>query len=306
MNLKNFTSALILSCALFTSLHAQKLLVTKGLLLDLNANKGIEVEDGNRIKAWKNQVPGSAADIFVKQDKGRDRKLRGKKAPIGVGTGRPTLKKNVTAIGGHQTVIFKEQELVNHQEDVFDHLTQGSGYTWFSVMCVYKQVRGKKDVNSFFGNLKNGAPYAGFWGNLMDDNRVWLGTRTGKDFGLKLVNGKKPLWHPELNPQVISKKPLIEKKYYLIMGRMAAGQGSVDIELFINSTSPVDTKQVPIDPKANPSKMAIGQERDAINHPGAESFHGEIARLMIYERPLTDEELKKVAQHLKSKYHITE
>ena len=47
---------------------------------------------------------------------------------------------------------------------------------------------------------------------------------------------------------------------------------------------------VPVNPKANPSKMAVGQERDATNHPGKESFHGEIARFLIFERPLSDKE----------------
>ena len=288
----------------FASALAQESLIKEGLLLDLNANKDVQLEDGNRVVSWKNQVKGNAVDVFVKQDEGRDKKLRGKL--LGAGSGRPTLKKNVEAIGGNSTLIFEEQELVNHQEDAFDHLVNGSGYTWFSVMCVYEQVKGKKDVNSFFGNLTNGKPYAGLWGNLMDDNRVWLGTRTGADFGLKRKKGESRLWQSELNPQVISSKPLEEKKYYLIMGRMGAGKKTVDLELFVNSTTSVDKKQVPVTGDSNPSKMAIGQERDATNHPGVESFHGEITRLLVYERPLSNDELSAVANVLKEKYLIKE
>lgn len=88
------------------------------------------------------------------------------------------------------------------------------------------------------------------------------------------------------------------------MGRMGAGTKMVDLELFVNSPTPVDKKQLPIDPKANPSKMAVGQERDATNHPGWESFHGEISRLLIFERPLTDEELTTTASFLKTTYKI--
>jgi len=240
----------------------------------------------------------------VKQDEGRGKKV--KKKMLGVGSGRPTLKKNVKSLGGNSTLVFKEQELVNHQEDAFDHMTQGSGYTWLSVMCAYDQVKGKPDVNSFFGNLTNGKPYAGFWGNLMDDNRVWMGTRTGKDFGRKPKKGESVLWHKELNPQVISEEPLKVKTYYLVMGRMGAGTEIVDLELFVNSTKPVDKKSVPIATDTNPSKMAIGQERDATNHPGWESFHGEISRFLIFERPITDEELNKIATHLKKQYLIKE
>lgn len=295
---------LALFCASVATAYAQDTLNKEGLLLDLNANKEVEVEDGNRVSAWKNQVKGNVVDVFVKQDEGRGMKVKGKMLELG--SGRPTLKKDVEAIGGNSTLIFEEQELVNHQEDAFDHLVNGSGYTWFSVMCVYEQTKGKPDVNSFFGNLTNGKPYAGLWGNLLDDNRAWMGTRTGADFGIKRKKGQSPLWHETLNPQVITSKPLEEKKYYLIMGRMGAGKKTVDLELFVNSTTPVDKKQIPIKGDSNPSKMAVGQERDATNHPGFESFHGELSRLLIYERPLSDDELAAVVTILKKKYLIKE
>ena len=184
-------------------------------------------------------------------------------------------------------------------EDAFDHMLTGSGHTWFSVMSVTKQRKGKKDVNSFFGNLKNGPKYEGFWGNLMDDNRVWMGSRNGK------ATGKKPkLWDEKENPLVATEKPIEQDRYYLVIGRMGAGQGVVDLELFINSATPVDRKQVPVNPDANPSKMAVGQERDAINHPGKESFDGSIARFLIYERPLSDGELNRTIKFLSNLYSI--
>ena len=184
-------------------------------------------------------------------------------------------------------------------EDAFDHMVTGSGYTWFSVMSVGKQNVGKKDVNSFFGNLRNGKPYEGFWGNLMDDNRVWMGTRNGI-----LRKGKPTLWDEELNPCVATEKPIATNKYHLVMGRMGAGQNTVDLELFINTSTPADRESVPVNSKANPSKMAVGQERDATNHPGKESFHGEITRFLIYERPLSDKELSQMIKHLTDRYKI--
>ncbi|MGJ8639211.1 MAG: hypothetical protein ACSHYA_07430 [Opitutaceae bacterium] len=268
---------------------APSLPVSDGLFLDLDANLDVGIEDGNRVHSWGNQVRGNAADSFVKQDKGR--KV--------AGSGRPTWKPDVAAIGGHHTLIFEEQELINAAEDAFDHLVTGSGYTWFSVMCVYPQHIGKKDVNSFFGNLRNGPPYEGFWGNLMDDNRVWMGTRNG----LK-SKGKPRLWDEKLNPLVATLDPIETNRYYVIAGRMGAGQKRVDLELFVNSLTPVDSKSVPVNPKANPSKMAIGQERDATNHPGKESFHGEIARFLVYERPLENAELAQVIEYLCERYHL--
>lgn len=274
-----------------------KLPVVEGLVLDLNANKEVEVEDGDRVVAWYNQVKKNEARAFVKRDKGR-------KIP---GSGRPTLKTEVEVIGGNNTVIFKEQELVNHNEDAFDHIVRGEGYTWLSVMCVYTQHKGKKDVNSFFGNLRNGPPYEGLWGNLMDDNSVWIGTRNGyatERLMAKSGKGTKGLWHEEQNPCVWNHKPLVENKYYLVMGRMGKGVEVVNLDLFINGVQPADSKSVPVNTNANPSKMVIGQERDAINHPGAESFHGEIARFLIYERPLSNNELQLMATFLKKTYLI--
>ena len=263
--------------------------VRAGLILDLNADKGVDLEDGNRVKAWRNQVQGNAAGVFVKRDKGR-------KAP---GSGRPTLKKDVQQIGGHQTLVFKRQELINMDEDVFDHLLTGSGYTWFSVMSIGKQAKGKKDVNSFFGNLKNSSNYEGIWGCIADDNRPWMGSR-----GWPRVNpGKQALWNAK-NPKVIAPKPLTLNKYYVVMGRMGSGQGSVDLDLFVNSATAVASRKVPVNPKANSSLMAIGQERDATNHPGHESFIGEITRFLIFDRPLSDKELSDMSLHLMTRYKI--
>ena len=84
---------------------------------------------------------------------------------------------------------------------------------------------------------------------------------------------------------------------------MAAGTGTVKLELFTHSAKPVATGEIPVVATANPSKMAIGQERDAIEHPGHESFDGEIARFLIWERPLTDAELAATIATLQ-KYYI--
>ena len=40
--------------------------------------------------------------------------------------------------------------------------------------------------------------------------------------------------------------------------------------------------------------MAIGTERNAINHQGKESFDGELARLLMYETALDRQEMQEV------------
>ena len=270
--------------ALLLGAAAHGAIIDRGLILDLDADKAVEVEEVDRVVKWTNQVASFSARDFVKRDEGRAQP----------GSGRPTLKKSVTALGGHNTIVFRRQELVNHHEDAFDHLLTGSGYTWLAVMCVYEQVVQLKDVNSFFGNLRNGGNYEGIWGNLTDDNRVWIGSRNGITFGR---------WDDN-NPMVTASKPLKDRRYYVIAGRMGAGTGTVQIEVFINDPQPVATAPFPVNPAANASKMAIGQERDATNHPGKESFDGEITRFLIYERPLSETELKQTLTHLKKRYSI--
>jgi len=256
-----------------------------GLILDLNADKGVIVEDDDRIVKWANQVTTFAARDFVKQDEGRKE----------AGSGRPSWKRSVAEIGGHNTVVFQRQELLNQDEDAFDHLLTGSGYTWFGVLCVHQQTVQLQDVNSFFGNLRNGGNYEGIWGNVTDDNRVWIGSRNGVTFGRWDTN----------NPMVIAPEPLEQHKYYVVGGRMGAGTDEVRIELFVNMPQPVAGALFPVNPQANSSKLAFGQERDAVNHPGVESFDGELARFLIYERPLTEKEMEQTLNYLKNAYSIS-
>jgi len=257
--------------------------IRKGLILDLNADHGIKTANG-RITSWENQADFKAKAFIATRDASHKK-----------GTGHPMLKEKMAAIGGHNTVVFKRQELINFNENAFDHLITGSGHTWFAVMSVYAQVSGLKDVNSFFGNLKNGGKYEGFWAGLKDDNTLWIGSRNGITFGR---------WDQN-NPQLLGPR-LKENRYYVIAGRMGAGTGKVTIELFVNGTQPVASMPFPVNPNANSSKMAIGQERDATNHPGHESFDGELARLLMWERPLSNREFETVLSWLKKTYNVKE
>jgi len=255
----------------------------EGLLLDLDASKGLTLEEGNRVAAWENQVPGAKAKLFVKQDEGRKEK----------GGGRPSLRAAAPELGGKPSLVFRRQELVCMDEDTFDGITTGKGHTWLAVLAVFPQQDGLKDVNSFFGNLRNGGKYEGVWGCVNDDNTLWYGVRNGLTFGRFDKN----------NPQLLG--PVLETgKFHVIGGRMAAGTGMVKIELFANGDKPVATGEAPVEAASNPSKMTVGQERDAIEHPGHESFDGEIARFLIWERPLTDKELADAIISLISAYEI--
>ncbi|HJM62527.1 MAG: hypothetical protein QF405_05310 [Roseibacillus sp.] len=256
-----------------------------GLLLDLDADRDVTRENGNHVSKWVNQAPGAPAGAldFVKRDQGR--KI--------AGSGRPVLKEKVKALKGHSALVFRQGELVNMDEDAFDGLTTGRGFTWFCVLSVYPQRVGVKDVNSFFGNLRNGHKYEGLWANLKDDNTLWTGGRNGITFGRFDQN----------NPLIPGLK-LETGRYYLVASRMAAGTGRQTIELFVNTPRAVGSGPFPVNPGANPSRLAVGQERDAIQHPGHESFDGEIARLLIYEGALGEEQLATMFAFLKESYGL--
>lgn len=261
-------------------LHAEP--PAAGLLVDLDASKGVEIEDGNRVSRWVSDLSGKRFE-FIKRDEGR-------KEP---GSGRPTLRRTVDPLGGKPALEFLQQELVCLDEDAFDSLTTGKGHTWAAVVAFRSQRVGVKDVNSFFGNLRNGEKYEGFWGCVTDDNRPWYGVRNGLTFGRFDVNNPQ-LLAPFLDPAV----------FHLLIGRMQAGVGDVKLELFVNAATPVAVSTITVRPEANPSRLAIGQERDAVNHPGYESFDGDIARFLVWERPLDDSEVANVVSSLRKLYLV--
>jgi hypothetical protein len=192
---------------------------------------------------------------------------------------------------------FISQELINRDEKIFDTLTTGKGYTWLTVISPYTQITPAtvpQDINIFFGNLKNGANYEGFWGAFDDNNKVWCGSRNGNSFGR---------WNAD-NPKIYG--PILTKnQYYIVAGRMGRGVGKVAIEIFVNQTIAESKGIFPVNRLADPSQMAIGTERNALEHPGGESFEGEIARFLMYDRPLSELELAQAFQTLKQTYFQT-
>lgn len=252
-------------------------------VLDLDADRGVTVEADGKVSAWQNQVEDFAARDFVFRDEGRNEK----------GSGKPVLSGERAELAGHKSMIFRQQELVCMHADAFDSLSTGGGCTWIAVISFFHQRVGEPGVNSFFGNLRNGGNYEGIWGNVDDDNRLWWGARNGLSFGR----------FDENNPK-ISGPVMKEGEFCLIAGRMSAGTEKAKLEFFVNNATAIASGEIPVNPKANPEQMAIGQERDAINHPGRESFDGEIARFLIYDKPLDGAALAKQMEYLLKHYKI--
>jgi len=267
--------------------------VRSGLILDLDASKGVDVDENGLVNRWTNQVTDFPAQHFKPNDYG----IR-LKAP---GSGRPKRLPSEPGLGGKPSIEFLEDELINDKEDAFDHLLTGSGYTWFAVVRPSPAAESSeqtefglhrlKDVNAFLGNLRNDGNYEGLWGCLDDDLTFWCGSRSGKTFGR----------FDENNPKLSGPK-LKADKYYVLAARMKSGMETVPLEIFVDEAIAKNKVDFPVFAEANPSRMAIGTERDATNHPGSESFDGAIARILVYERPLSDAEFVKSMSHLKREY----
>jgi len=187
-----------------------------GLLVDLDPAKDVTLDAQGRVTAWKSQAGPAEAREFVGQPKGRTEPT----------SGLPSVVKEPRA-----ALSFRQQELVCHDEAAFDGLIRGSGCTWVAVIKVYPQRVGLKDVNSFFGNLRNGQKYEGLWGCLDDDNTVWWGARNGITFGRFDVN----------NPKIVGPK-LEEGRFHFLAGRMGAGQTEAKLEFFVNDLKPRNSR----------------------------------------------------------------
>lgn len=261
------------------------------LRLDLDAARGVQQDAEGRVLCWSNQVADSAARDFVPNDLGRE-------VP---GSGVPSYR-SADDDCSFPAVRFERQELINADEDAFDSLIHGSGHTWYAVLCVDEQLSSAKNTHAFFGNLRNthavdggtGGSFEGFWGVVMDDRSIYAGVRNGVEFERRSPN----------NPEVVSQTKLEKQRFYVVAGRMGAGSGTVPVEVFVNQAAAENSASVVVNPQADSSKMAIGQERDATNHPGAESFDGELARLLIYATAHSAAEMEAVFSQLIESYAI--
>lgn len=288
------------SIALLPSSGYSQDLNQNDLVLDLNADAGLTLEDGSMVTKWANQAPNPKAVEFIATEEGRTQTIITQTEP---GTGRPTLKKNTSEINGHNSLVFREDELINDNDEAFHGMMTGKGYTWFAVIKPYKQG-GPGKINSgypnaFFGCLRNTAnpqleegQYAGFWGSFYPDGRVYMGSRNG--LSVKVRDGVN-------TPEVAAPPPAVNE-WHIIMGRQGSGQGIVKLELFVNDpVDAVNSHDYPVG-DVEPSRMAIGTERNAINHQGKESFDGELARLLMFETALDQQEMEEVYDHLRMMY----
>lgn len=282
------------------------------LVLDLDAEKDVVKDQSNRVLSWKNQRTFKGVDYFVEQDALRNeivanpsRKKWWYQAPrdehgvkddtVPTASGKPLLIENIPELNGHSAIEFRHDELQNDDADAFDGFHTTQGYTWFVVIKVeadqlHDTTSQKGTPNAFFGTIQSsgdpdfeGKYFSGFWGGVWEDYRIWGGSRNG--LSMKGVALDTPRVGGDVN-----------HGWNIIAFRQGAGQDgdTVKLELFVNDMGTVansmDYKISTL--QAGCGALTIGQERNAKNHMGTEAFRGQMARFLIYKKPLSSSEMK--------------
>ncbi|MCB1124567.1 MAG: hypothetical protein KJT03_23645, partial [Verrucomicrobiae bacterium] len=249
-----------------------------GLLCDLDAGQGVHKDASELVFRWENMAvpPTHPGRNFV------ERVYSNRPSP----EGRPRFRSANKDLNGKPSLIFRGKpadgshlgdDLINMDgPDVYDHLTQGSGYTWVAVVKAYEQFSplrgyGGQDVNIFFGNLRNAGgdtcDWCGFWGGISSDpeydHYFWAGSRGDDDF--TGFTGKSGHYRADGTPHVFGKP--MKNQWRIVAARMGSGTGRVEIEVFMDTdVKPINTAPffVESDPSlTNPDIMAVGTERDA-------------------------------------------
>ncbi|MCF7674780.1 MAG: hypothetical protein K9M97_05510, partial [Akkermansiaceae bacterium] len=193
--------------------------------------------------------------------------------------GTPTL---VAGPNGHHAVrIGQGVKLVGDDPAAFDSLANGGGYTWFIVIDAGTQDQPTN--NRVFGTLRNASPWPGVMACVGSNNLASTNTRSdGGDqwsFGTTDVSSG---WH-------------------IVAGRLGAGTGTVSQALYTDGGVPEHIISSTISPGADSGALTVGAERTG----GAEYFDGDVARILIYQRPLSDDELNDTGYALATAYGIT-
>src|SRR5690606_38498059 len=89
--------------------------------------------------------------------------------------------------------------------------------------------------------------------------------------------------------------------FHILMGRLAAGTGTPLAEVFVDSPIAEASGNPAIAALTDAGALTVGAERVG----GGEYWEGQIARILIYNRPLTLGELNQTGYALASQYAIS-
>lgn len=193
----------------------------------------------------------------------------------GGGAGNPTLQ--VGAINGNNAVRFSNNSrLIGDDASLFDSNINGSGYTWIAVVDAGNNTTANQ--NRIFGTLINAGPFSGQTADV-ENNKVASHNRFGGGVSMGATD--------------------VDAGFFIAGGRLGAGLGSQIAEVFMNSTTADGSSNVNVG-VSDAGAISIGSERTG----GTEFFDGDIARILIWNRAISDEELNEAGFQLARTYGL--
>lgn len=216
----------------------------------------------------------SDVTVWVNQitNQGEDRVVK----PGGVGA----IELVQNAINGHAALDFNNNaRLEGDDTSAFADLTNQAGLTWF-VVVEPAPTQDTNDRNQMFGWIRN------------------QGINSGITAGVDRAARPYAMIRPA-STEFKAQAEIGVTQWSIVAARLAEGVGA-NVQLFHNSGAPL--AMIATTAANNPvGALTIGAERD----DGTEFFDGRIARILIYARPLDDNELKQTGRALGQRYAIT-
>jgi hypothetical protein len=136
--------------------------------------------------------------------------------------------------------------------------------------------------NQIIGTLKDASPWSGFTAGVRSDGGAYHMSRpnNGDLFGNGATDTR--------------------DAYHVLIGRQAAGTGSQLAELFVDNLNAEAAITPNISASTDAGALTIGAERAG----GGEHFDGDVARILIYDRTLSDQEMNDVGRFLDLQYGL--
>ena len=172
--------------------------------------------------------------------------------------------------------------MVGDDMDAFDSIMQGNGNTWFAVVRPEVGLNGGRK-NAIIGTLTNSNPFSGFVAHVSNNTTpAYMVRPASSDV---FVDGT-----TDVN----------DGNWHILAGRLASGTGVQTAEIFVNGPEAEGSAMPNIQDTSDSDPLTVGAERTG----GGENYVGDIARILIYDRPLSDSELNSTGFELGNLYGI--
>ena len=239
--------------------------VAGGLIQDLNAAVGVTESGG----------VGTGVTAWANQAAGTGDDLATDRGTISHNTGGAF---SYLTLGGGGP-----PRMVGDDAAAFDSIMNGNGHTWFAVVRPEVGANGG-GKNAVFGTLTNSNPFSGVSAHVSNNSNLGYMTRPASSdvFANGTTNINDGEWH-------------------ILAGRLGAGTGVQLAEAFTDGPIAEGTANPNILGTTNSDAFTLGAERSG----GSENYLGDIARIIIYDRPLSDSELNQTGMALGDAYGIT-